>query len=174
VLRPLTLEDAPAIQHLAGAREVAATTLTIPHPYTLAAAEQWIKGSQATGLEGTGFVLGVVLRETWDLIGVVGLGIQAAHGRAEIGYWIGLPYWNKGYCTEAAEAMLEQAFTTLGLNRVYAFHFRDNPASGRVMQKMGMVREGCLRQHDCKWGEYKDVETYGILAAEWRARHARR
>ena len=78
-----------------------------------------------------------------------------------MGYWIGKPYWNQGFGTEAALAILRYAFEQLGLNRVYAAHFRRNPASGRIMQKIGMTYEGRLRQHVKKWGDFEDMEYYG-------------
>ena len=64
---------------------------------------------------------------------------------------------------------MSYAFETLGLNRVYAAHFKRNPASGRIMQKIGMTHEGSLRQHVRKWGNYEDMEYYGILKSEYRS-----
>jgi ribosomal-protein-alanine N-acetyltransferase len=63
--------------------------------------------------------------------------------------------------------VLKYAFDELKLNRVHARHFKRNPASGRVMQKVGMKHEGCLRQHFKKWGNYEDSEMYGILRKEF-------
>jgi RimJ/RimL family protein N-acetyltransferase len=167
LLRPLTLADAPTIQRLAGAREIAATTLLIPHPYPDGAAEEWISGQQERFDQGAELVLGIELREGAVLCGAIGLKLEPAHARAELGYWIGVPWWGRGYCTEAAAALLEHAFTALGLRRVFAVHFAGNPASGRVLRKLGMTHEGRLRQHDVKWGERIDLEVYGILAQEW-------
>ena len=98
-----------------------------------------------------------------------GLVLRREHNRAELGYWIGVPYWNHGYATEAASTVLRYAFETMDLHRVYAFHFTTNPASGRVLEKIGMTHEGTRRGHTLKWGEYLDNEAYGILRDEWRA-----
>jgi [ribosomal protein S5]-alanine N-acetyltransferase len=87
--------------------------------------------------------------------------------QAELGYWIGKPYWGHGYCTEAAQAVLRYAFSDLAPVRVHASHFTRNPASGRVMQKIGMRHEGCRRQHVKKWDKTEDLEVYGILKLEW-------
>ena len=95
--------------------------------------------------------------------------LSPPHANAEMGYWIGKPYWNRGYGTEAAGGVLRYAFEQLGLNRVYAAHFRRNPASGRIMQKIGMTYEGCLRQHIKKWDTFEDMEYYGILRSEYLA-----
>ena len=102
------------------------------------------------------------------LVGAVGLELQRDHDRAELGYWIGVPHRNRGYATEAARAVLGYAFETLGLHRVFAFHYSKNAASGRVLQKIGMTHEGRRRAHPLKWGEYLDNEVYGILRDEWR------
>ena len=76
-------------------------------------------------------------------------------------------YWEQGYCTEAAEAVLRYGFEVLGLNRIESRHFKRNPASGRVMQKIDMKHEGLLRQAYKKWGKYEDWEIYAILKDEY-------
>jgi len=91
------------------------------------------------------------------------LRIELEHRRAELGYWIGRPWWGNGFATEAARAVVGQAFAGLGLARVFAHHFVSNPASGRVMQKIGMRQEGVLRRHVIKWGRCEDLVVYGIL-----------
>ena len=88
------------------------------------------------------------------------------HNRAIIGYWIGHQYWNKGYCSEALREIIRYGFSTLGLNRIGATHQSKNPASGRVMIKAGMWREGTLKKHILKNGEYDDVEIYGIVKGQ--------
>ncbi|MBM3121771.1 MAG: GNAT family N-acetyltransferase [Chloroflexi bacterium] len=166
LLRPLTLADAPEVQRLAGAREIAATTATIPHPYPDGAAESWIETHAVRFDRGEAAVFAVTRRADNALLGVVGLEIDAGMQRAELGYWIGKPYWNLGYCSEAATALVRFALAGLGLRRVFARHFSGNPASGRVMQKIGMRHEGTLRRHIVKWGEVHNLEIYGLLAGE--------
>ncbi len=170
VLRPFTPEDAPHVQRLAGAREVAATTLNIPHPYPDGAAEAWILRQAEAGEQGREAVFAVVKRVGGVLMGAIGLRIDLEHARAELGYWIGVPHWGQGYCTEAAEAVVRYGFEELDLHRIHASHFARNPASGRVMRKIGMTFEGSLRGHVRKWGEFEDLEKYAILADEWRLR----
>jgi ribosomal-protein-alanine N-acetyltransferase len=165
LLRPFVLDDAPAVQRLVSAYEIAENTLLIPHPYPEGAATEWI-GKHGTNPNN--HVFAIVLRDAGEVLGAIGLDVQPDHDRGEIGYWIGVPYWGRGYMTEAARAVLGWAFESLCLNRVFAQHFTRNPASGRVMQKLGMKHEGSLRQHDKKWGEYLDVEVYGIVRSEWR------
>jgi len=165
--RPFHISDAAEVQRLAGAREVAATTAGIPHPYPDGAAEIWFKTQEEERQEGTALVYAVCLKSSGVLLGAIGLKIDRESRHAEMGYWIGVPYWGHGYCTEAAEALLQQAFHGLELERVFARHFKLNPASGRVMEKLGMRCEGCLRRHYFKWGDYIDLVIYGILRSEW-------
>ena len=110
----------------------------------------------------------ITLRAGGELIGAIGIDVEPEHARAELGYWIGVPYWGRGYATEAAAALVTRAFEVLGLQRVFAYHFTTNPASGRVLQKIGMRHEGTRRKHTRKWDEYPDSECYAILRAEWR------
>ncbi|QTA82731.1 GNAT domain-containing protein [Desulfonema limicola] len=85
---------------------------------------------------------------------------------AEMGYWVGIEYWGNGYCTEATKKVLEYGFDTQNLNRIFAYHFGSNPASGRVMKKIGMKYEGCLRQAIKKWGKFEDSVLYGVLKSD--------
>ena len=88
---------------------------------------------------------------------------------AELGYWIGVPYWGRGYATEAAREVVKYGFEKVQLNRIFAAHFKHNPASGKVLQKIGMKYEGCMRQNILKWGDFIDVEVYSILRQEFDA-----
>lgn len=168
-LRPFQLEDAQAVRELAGDYEIAKTTLNIPHPYPEGAAEEWILSQSTAVATGTGRHFAIVLKANDMYIGSMGLGIHRTHQRAEIAYFIGRPYWGKGYATEAAQQVLRYGFTELGLHRIFAFAFTDNPASTRVMEKIGMTYEGTLVGHVCKWGEMKDLAAYGIIASDWRS-----
>ena len=145
VLRAFSADDAPTVQRLAGDREVASTTLTIPHPYEDGMA---------------------VTTETDGLVGAVGLHLKLEHLRAELGYWIGVPFWNRGYATEAAEAVMRFGFDELGLNRIQAGHFARNPASGRVMEKLGMTLEAVRREHVLKDDELEDLVLYAVLESD--------
>jgi [ribosomal protein S5]-alanine N-acetyltransferase len=167
VLRPFTPADAPEVQRLAGDRAIADTTASMPHPYLDGMAEQWISGHEAEFDSGRGLTLAVTQKSDGALVGAISLmGMSAGH-QAEMGYWIGTPYWNRGYCTEAARILLRFAFGELGLIRVHACHFARNPSSGRVMQKLGMQHEGTRRKHVKKWDQFEDLVLYGILKEDW-------
>lgn len=167
VLRPFVLADASFVQQYAGDYDIAYNTLNIPYPYELQQAESWINTHQQSYEDEVSLTLAIDHFEPTYLIGAIGLhNISRDHDSAELGYWIGKPFWNKGFCTEAAMALLKFAFEHYNLNRIFAQHFSHNPASGRVMQKLGMKHEGTLRQHVKKWGNYLDIEVYGILRHE--------
>ncbi len=163
ILRAFQMDDAPVVKMYASEKVIAANTLTIPHPYIQEMAEEWIGTHKEAFEDGQAVRFAITLGESGKLIGAIGLEINAAHERAEIGYWIGKPHWGNGYCTEAIIAVLQYGLDALGLERIFATHFRKNPASGRVMQKAGMKYEGRLRHHVKKWGEFVDLEMYSIL-----------
>jgi len=100
---------------------------------------------------------------------MAGLTLSEAHNHGELGYWIGKPFWGRGYATEAAAAVLRFGFETLQLNRIHAAFMEHNPASGRVMEKIGMSHEGTLRQHMKKWDRFYDVIKYGILKSDYES-----
>ena len=113
--------------------------------------------------------LAIELRETGRVVGTIGfVWIDDEHNCAEIGYSLAQEYWGRGLMTEALRAMLEFAFVRLHLNRVEAMFDVRNRASGRVMEKCGMRREGLLRQKLYNKGEYVDVEIWAILARDRR------
>ena len=99
---------------------------------------------------------------------------NARHRRAEIGYWLGVPYWGQHYMSEAARRVVAFGFTALGLNRIEATCFPWNPASAGVMRNSGMTYEGRLRAYVCKQGKAEDIEMYAILRDEWESSVANR
>lgn len=122
-------------------------TARIPYPYSVKLAEEWI-----TGLQPDECVLGIVYR--FRLIGACGYTPDGS--AADIGYWIGKPWWGRGFATEAAAALIEHCFD-LGFERITCGHFVDNPASERVIAKLGFRAIGRERIWCEARGE--DVET---------------
>ena len=167
LLRPFVPTDAPTVERLAGAREVADTTLTLPHPYPAGGGVLWIETHEPAWEAGERLTLAICLAEAPDeIIGAITLSLAPEHARAEVGYWIGSGMWGRGYATEAARAMLAFGFGTLRLNRIQAHHFTRNPASGRVLQKVGMRLEGVSRQAYRRWDRFEDVAMLSILASD--------
>jgi RimJ/RimL family protein N-acetyltransferase len=173
-LRAFSDADAPAVQRLAGDRRVADTTLLIPHPYPDGAAEAWIATHEASWELGRGLVFAVTLQPAGDLIGAIGFTIAREARSAEMGYWIGVPYWNRGYCTEAVRGLVDFGFTRLDLVRIHAHHFARNPASGRVLENAGLEFEGTRYGAITKWGRPEDARHYGLARADWSRRHEAR
>ena len=169
LLRPFDLADAHAVQRLCGTYAVAAATL-LPYPYPDGLAEVWIASLREGSERGDAAAFAITLAGEGRLIGGVRLRIDVEHARGELGFWVARACWGRGYATEAVRAVIEYGFSVLGLHRIHAMHFSRNPASGRVMEKCGMLHEGCSRGHVRKWGVYEDVDLWGILRDEWRER----
>jgi len=167
------MSDVDAITTQANDKRVADGTLNLPHPYKRSHAIQYINWVFEKGLTESTWAFGICLKETdtetgaSPLIGIIGMEPNVRHQHGRLGYWIGHTYWNKGYTTEAVKAVIDYGFETLAFRRIYAEHFVDNPASGRVMQKAGMAYEGTHRQHYQRHGVFHDIAYYGILRDEW-------
>ena len=167
ILRPFTLADAPDIHRMVADRDIASTTLLIPHPYEDGMAEEWIGTHQSQFEWGEQSIFAIVLRADGSLLGNITLRINQSDEHGELGYWIGKPYWNMGYATEATQAVIRYGFEVLGLQRIFAGHFTRNPASGRVMQKAEMTYKGCFRKHHKKWDVFEDLAYYGIIRGDY-------
>lgn len=172
-LRPFRASDAPGVRRLAGAREIAENTLNVPHPYPEGAAEAWIAS------HGPAFARGemaafAVTQPDGTLVGACGLRMESEDAIAELGYWIGVPYWNRGYASEASRAVVDFGFETLGLQRIWARVFVRNPASARVAEKAGLRHEGTLRRNLRKGDELLDHHVHGILREEWLSEREKR
>jgi RimJ/RimL family protein N-acetyltransferase len=163
ILRPFGSSDAPLVQRLAGDEEVARNTLAMPFPYLDGMAEAWIANHLKDYQDGKALILAITLKETDKFIGAIGLSLQMQYRLAELGYWIGKEFWNQGFCSEAVKAIIRFGFEQLNLHKIYASHFSNNPASGKVMLNAGMIYEGTLKSHMLHWNEYKDLVYYGII-----------
>lgn len=175
-LRPASTSDAAPMAAIANDMRIARWLLLMPHPYAPVDAENWIATHAPAFERGEEAVFAICGSGAADappageLMGVIGLRINRTHRRAELGYWLGLAYWRGGYATEAAQAVVDYGFGRGDLDRIHAEHFDGNDASGRVLTKVGMVREGVLRSHTLRFGRRNDGVAYGILRDEWLAR----
>lgn len=162
VLRPVALADSRRVAMLAGDWSIASMTARIPFPYTERDATEWIGG---LGADET--VAAIELGG--DLIGLAGYVPAADHRSAELGYWIGRPYWGHGYMTEAAGAIVEHCFASERFERLTCCHFADNPASQRVIEKLGFRPVGaCSAWCEARRREAPTVR-YELLAPRRRA-----
>lgn len=134
VLRAIGAQDHARLVLLANNWRVAKNLSTMPFPYTQAAADEWI--SLQPGLWAGGKTVPLAITLDGALIGGIGVGVRD-HNAWELGYWLGEPYWNRGYASEAALALRDHAFGALELERIVAGHYADNHASGRILAKLG-------------------------------------
>jgi RimJ/RimL family protein N-acetyltransferase len=117
------------------------------------------------------FELAVERQDDGRVIGLLGM-IRRDHLQGEIGWGLGVEYRGQGYATEAARGLVDYGFSSLGLHRIYANTDNDNIASWRVMERLGMRREGLLREAVYKEGKWVDRCIYGMLRDEWRGPEA--
>ncbi|MBQ8200770.1 MAG: GNAT family N-acetyltransferase [Clostridia bacterium] len=115
---------------------------------------------------------GIVARDTGRVIGTIGyMWYSVDNSTVELGYSLARERWNQGLMTEALNAVLAETFGVLRLHRVEAQHFSENPSSGRVMEKCGMIHEGSHRQRIYNKGDFRDVELWAILRRDWEKLH---
>lgn len=161
VLSQLQEGDIPFVTEYLQDKIFSDLTSNIPYPYTREHAEFWMKMSRESFENNTGYTFAVRNKEG-NILGAIGLH-DREDDKAELGYWMGKPFWNKGYITEAATALIGFGFQELQLNKIYATYFLQNPASGRIMEKVGMEQEALLKQHVRKGEEYFDIMMYSVL-----------
>ncbi|MFS4429929.1 GNAT family N-acetyltransferase [Chryseobacterium sp. S90] len=160
ILSQLEEKDVPFIVEYLQHRIFSDLTSNIPYPYVENDARSWLKMSKEAFDNKTGYTFAIRNKEG-HIIGAIGLH-DRDDDKAELGYWIGMSYWNKGYVTEAARAIVDFGLNDLGFNKIFATHFLHNPASGRIMEKIGMEQEAVLKQEIKKDGEYFDIVRYSI------------
>lgn len=168
-LRKLRLRDAADLYEYACDPEVARHVLWEAHQ-SVAQSRRFLLGAIRQYRKGLPASFAITLNDTGKMIGTIGfMWINTDHKSAEIGYSLSRAYWNQGIMTEALREVLRFGFEELMLNRIEAQHETDNPASGRVMMKAGMRKEGILRQRLINKGKKVDVALYAILQNDWRS-----
>jgi RimJ/RimL family protein N-acetyltransferase len=131
---------------------------------------QAIASTMAAYADGRGLRLGIVLRDSFELIGNVSLHhFFEQNRRCEIGYALASKYWGQGYATEALRAIIQYGFDTLDLNRIEADIDPRNVGSGRVLEKVGFRKEGFMPERWFVFGEFADTVNYGLLKRYWEA-----
>ena len=166
LLRPLRLEDVDDIFEYAKDLEWA-RYLLVPQPFTRRSAEEFVARRIVASWETDPFWAMVLDRK---VVGGIELTINVQHERAELGYSLARKYWRRGLTTEAGIAVVEYGFRVRGLGKIFASADARNTRSHRVMEKLGMTREGVLRGHDKGRGERTDEVYYGVLREEWEGK----
>lgn len=161
VLRAYQLSDVKNVQRLAGEKIIAEMTANIPHPYVEGMAEEWIAKHEFWFENREAIVFAIQRSETGELIGTISLN-QIDDKTGNLGYWLGVPYWGLGYCSEAAALIIEYGFYHYGLNLIYARHLPENPASGKVMIKNGFEYKSEVWVHD------RSLLHYELPISRWQ------
>ncbi|MEP1231493.1 MAG: GNAT family N-acetyltransferase [Litorimonas sp.] len=140
-LRRVTLDDIAALSNLAGDYEIARMTGSFPHPFPPLSAEFRLMYLKQQWRRDLAFPYAITL-DGKDLIGMADLFRKTTSDHFELGYWVGRPFWGQGYATEAASALIQHAQRTVGITYIKAGVFTDNPASLRVLTKLGFTLTG--------------------------------
>ena len=131
-------------------------------------AQCWIRGAAERYAAGTGAEFGIQLKSGEELLGVIGFDDRSVNNAsAELGFLLDPRWWGRGYATEAADLAVWYGFKHLKLNRIYAHHRVSNPASGRVLAKLGMKQEGLMRQCVRKGKGFEDMVLMALLREAW-------
>jgi ribosomal-protein-alanine N-acetyltransferase len=165
-LRPWRQIDAASLVKYANNPNVARQLRDrFPHPYTAADARQFIQ-SIANARPTTTFAIAV----GDEAVGGTGFapGADVERFSAEVGYWLGEPFWGRGFTTEAVRLVSDYAFRTCNMLRLFALPFADNDRSIRVLEKAGYTREAILRASSVKHGLPRDQALYALVNAAWR------
>jgi len=160
-LRWLKPNDAKNIYEKIQDEQIFKYITSIPQPYTLQNAKDFIKKSleKLEKKEGYEFVIEI----DNELQGVIGLAIKKEHNKAELGYWISKDMRGKGIVTSAVKQIIKYGFNKLKLKRIYARFLDNNTSSERVMQKVGMTKEGVMKKASLHQGKYHDKTMYAII-----------
>ncbi|TFY92179.1 N-acetyltransferase [Pseudomonas kairouanensis] len=167
LLRPLETHQAQTLCSLANDPKIADNTATIASPYTLQTALDFIDGMQEKYRSANLLSLGVHRRDTGELIGIASLRINPANLYGHLGGWVAAHARNQGYAAEVATALMDYGFAELGLYRVGSQCFSRNKESARVMEKIGLRYEGCLRGAFLKNGVHEDMLVFAALREDW-------
>jgi RimJ/RimL family protein N-acetyltransferase len=167
-LRKLRKSDAPFLYQNANDKEVTRYT-TLPYPCKLERVQEFIKETHPKIRKETAYELGIELKETGQIIGVMSLmHIDPASKNAEAGYWLGKKYWGQGLAKEALKLILEFGFKKLELIRIYARVMHPNIASARLLERCGLKYEGRMRKSTFTNGKWMDDLMYAILREEYK------
>lgn len=165
LLRKFSYDDAADVARVAGAREIADTTISVPHPLTLYSAREWILSDLAACSKAQR-PFAVIDRESGVFLGACALrDMSVEHGQAELSFWFDKSTWGRGYATEAAGCVIGHTVKDLGIHRLVAFHLARNPASGRVLTRLRFHREAVQPARVRKWGQLEDVWAWAYLVS---------
>jgi RimJ/RimL family protein N-acetyltransferase len=150
ILSQIKPADIADIVSYAGNIKIVENTRTMPHPYKEEDAISWMNMANQGFKNGDTYIFAIRFKDSQAFLGGIGLTLDKHNNRAELGYWLAEGFWNQGLTTEAVKAILKFGFEELKLNKIVAVYLTTNGASGKVMTKNGMVKEGEFKDHDLK------------------------
>lgn len=163
-LTEIRRSDQDALIEFLNDRDVIATTVRIPFPYTAASAEEWFTIVEAITRENGLPLRWAIRNESDKLIGDIGFEPRGDFShKAELGYWLAKPFWGRGIMTAVVKTICQHGFENLGLARITAHVFHFNVASARVLEKCGFEQEGYMKKHYLKDGQFIDAKAYGLV-----------
>ena len=164
--------DVAPMTALANRREIAMRLALMPHPFHECHAAAFIESLSMMPLPHG--VFAITLKSGGQLIGMCGYGPRHDNGELDMGYWLGVDYWGKGYATEAAAAVVDHAFAISKIAALPSGYHKDNPASGRVLAKLGLRIVGEEMQESVGSGGAVDTWLLLLTRADWLAGRAAR
>jgi RimJ/RimL family protein N-acetyltransferase len=166
LLRPLRLDDAIALSDLINNERISRNLARVKHPYTLDDANMWLASRDHADQGLPVFAITLDGR----LIGVIGIEEDQIADSAEFGYWLGEPWWGRGYMREAANAVLAHGFEAAGCERCTSGYRHGNEASRRILEGLGFRHTGHARRFSAARKAIMDVATLEITRREWERR----
>lgn len=166
LLRPFCLYDVKPYFRLASDPKVLDTT-DMPHANDEVSVREWVMSHGDGWSERSEMFLLITSKQTREIIGSISLFTYDRHKKADVGYWIVPSSWGNGYATEAASVVIGFAFDELRLHKLEANHLERNAVSGRVLQKLGFIPEGLLRDGYLKGDKFENLKLYGMLKREY-------
>ncbi|WP_237394825.1 GNAT family N-acetyltransferase [Methylacidimicrobium sp. AP8] len=167
LLRPLEEGDKESVRAFAGDPEISRFTRSLTYPEDPEKAAAWVEEHIAMTRSGRTVSAAILEKEPRRFAGAGILFLEPNHRRAEIGLWLGRPFWARGYGPEASRGLIDYAFAVLGLRKICAYCLASNLRSRRLIQKLGFRWEGTQRKQLLVRGVFEDLLLFGLLAEEW-------
>jgi len=167
ILRKIQPGDMPSLLKYCNNKKIADQIINIPFPYTEEDGIFRMNFIFQGFKKNERFVFAIALSESGELIGEIGLHLDKENNNAQFGYWIAEPFWGKGIATEATAAILSFGFRKLNLNKIYATHYPDNVASGKVMRNNKMIQEAEMKEHYKVNDTNRNVIQYRLTKKEY-------
>ncbi len=167
LLRPLEEGDKESVRAFAGDPEISRVTRSLTYPEDSEKASAWVDEHIAMTRNGQTVSAAILEKEHHRFVGAGILFLEPNHRRAEIGLWLGRPFWAQGYGPEACRGLIDYAFAVLQLKKICAYCLASNLRSRRLIQKLGFRWEGTQRKQLLVRGVFEDLMLFGLLAEEW-------